>query len=60
MNKKSANLAKGIGIGMTVGAVMGIAGSRMMSSSKKLKKTASKALKSVNNVVSNMQNMLTK
>ncbi len=60
MNKKSANLAKGIGIGVTVGAVMGIAGSRMMSSNKKLKKTASKALKSVNNVVSNMQNMLTK
>ena len=60
MNKKTANLAKGIGIGMTVGAVMGIAGSKMMGSSKNLKKAASKALKSVTNAVSSMQNMITK
>ncbi|MBR5273242.1 MAG: hypothetical protein IKU25_07640 [Clostridia bacterium] len=60
MNRKSTNLAKGIGIGMAVGAVAGIAGSKMITSNKKLKKTASKALKSVNHVVSNMQNMLTK
>lgn len=58
MNKKTANLAKGIGIGMTVGAVMGIAGSKMITSNKKLRKTASKAIKSVTNAVSNMQNMM--
>ena len=58
MNKKSANIAKGIGIGMTVGAVVGIAGSKMVRSNKKLRKTASKAIKSVTNAVSNMQNMM--
>lgn len=57
MNRKSANMVKGIGIGMTVGAVMGIAGSKMVRSNKKLKKTASKALKSVTNAVSNMSMM---
>ncbi|MBR5773366.1 MAG: hypothetical protein IKY44_00810 [Clostridia bacterium] len=58
MKKNAANLAKGIGIGMTVGAVVGIAGSRMMSSNKKLRKTASKAIRSVTNAVSNMQSIM--
>ena len=60
MNRKTANMAKGIGIGMTVGAVMGIAGAKMVKSNKKLRKTASKALKSVTNAVSNMQTMMKK
>lgn len=60
MNRNASNIVKGIGIGMTVGAVVGIAGSKMMRSNKKLKKTASKALKSVTNAMSNMQNMMKK
>jgi putative effector of murein hydrolase len=58
MKRNTSNIVKGIGIGMTVGAVVGIAGSKMIGSNKKLKKTASKALRSVTNAVSNMQSMM--
>ena len=54
MNKKTMNMVKGLGIGMTVGAVVGIAGSKIMRNNKSLRKTAAKAIKSVTNAVTNM------
>ena len=58
MKKNTANIVKGVGIGLTVGAAMGVAGSCAFSSSKKLKKTAVKALKGAKDMFGSVENML--
>lgn len=58
MNTKSKNMIKGMAIGMSAAAAVGMVGSKMGSSKKKLKKTACKALTAVGDFVDNVQYMV--
>ena len=57
---KAAGIAKGIVTGVAVGAMVGMVGSAMSGRSrmKSVKKTAGKALKTVNTLLSSVQYMM--
>ena len=58
MMKSTMNMVKGVGIGMLAGAAVTVVGSQMMKTDKKhLKKSASKAMKTVSDVLDNVQYM---
>ena len=58
MMKSTMNMVKGVGIGMLAGAAVTVVGSQMMKTYKKhLKKSACKAMKTVSDVLDNVQYM---
>ena len=58
MMKSTMNMVKGVGIGMLAGAAVTVVGSQMMKADKKhLKKSAGKAMKTVSDVLDNVQYM---
>lgn len=59
MSNKSADIAKGMGIGIAVGAVAGITGSKMMTKSgrKTCKRTAEKCMRTVEEVLDSITAM---
>lgn len=59
MTKKSANIAKGVGIAMALGGATAlISGSMANSTQRKMKKTVDKAAKSVENFVSGINSVM--
>ena len=62
MNKKTMNVTKTIGAIMAVGGATAMIGSAMMngnrSTKKQMKKTADKALKTINGVLDGIQGMM--
>lgn len=57
--RRNSGFMKGIGAGMMIGMVAGVAGEMMMKNNKKtLKKKASRAMKTVSNVMEDVSNMM--
>ena len=59
MRKSTSGFMKGMGTGMMVGMIAGVAGDMMMNGGKKnLKKKASKAVKAVGNVMDDVSKLI--
>ncbi len=60
MNKKTMNITKTVGAIMAVGGAAAMLGSAMTTNTtkKQIKKTADKAIKTVNNVLDGIQSMM--
>lgn len=57
MYKQTMGFVKGIGAGMIAGAVVGAIGAKKMKNDRRFKKRADKALKTVGQVVDNVEYM---
>ncbi len=57
MTKSTTSLFKGVGLGMAAGLVAGAAGTLMLSDSRRSKNRLSGALRSMENVLENMQDL---
>ncbi len=60
MTGKMSSAAKGVGLGIAIGGATAMVGSTIMSGSskRKMKKTANKAIKTMNDIVGNAQNII--
>lgn len=59
MTSKTSDIAKGVGIAMAVGSTAAIIGSTMMnSSSRKMKRTMNRAVKTVENIVGEINSVM--
>lgn len=58
MTKQFKNVAKGVGIGMAIGSAVSIANAVMGPKKKNIKKTASKAVRTVGDIVDTVSYML--
>lgn len=58
MHKGVMGFVKGMGTGIAAGVAVGAIGSTVLSKNKKAKRNASKALKSMGQVINNVQHMM--
>ena len=57
-NSKMTNVVKGVAGGMLAGMAVGYAGKKMMDKKPKMKKKATKAMKTMGNIINTAQYML--
>lgn len=54
-NNNNMNIAKGLGTGLMAGMMVGFAGAKMMNNSQSMKKKADKTVRSMSELVDNVQ-----